>query len=1054
MIRFFAAHPTAPNLLMLFLLVLGILALPTLERETFPEFAPQELQITVPYPGASPEDIELAICQRLEDVIDGVNDVDEIRCQALENTATVTVKMTEDGNFAQFMDDIKSEVDAINDFPDQVETPIIKQLGRTDHVVSLAVTGPMTTSDLRTYADQIKNRLQRLPLVSQVTLNGFSEHQLQVRIAAEVLQRHGLSISDISNAIARQSVDLPLGSIETEQRNYLIRFMDQRRTTEDLKQLVIMGARASGGEIRLGDIATIKDSFELDEEKILFNGHRAALLQVNKNKTEDTLRVFDAVKAFVEQEKQLAPPDVKIALTNDNSSVVRARLKILVSNGLQGLVLVFIVMWLFFRFRFAFWVAMGLPVSFLGGLFIMSLMGQSINMISMVALLISLGLLMDDAIVISENIATHLKRGKSALRAAIDGTKQVMPGVLSSFLTSVAVFAPLAFLSGNMGKVLQVIPVVLITVLAISLIEAFLILPNHLAHALRDEDNDNLSGFRRRFDDGIEWLRHEALGRVVDAVIQWRYLFLGIIIAVFLASAGMLAGGHLKRVPFPDIDGDSIEARLLLPQGTPLWHTEAVVDEIITALKRVDNYFTPLQPQQKHLIKDVTIQYNKNLDANEAGTHVATISVDLLSSEERMGRTDDFLQRWRSEIGSLPDIISLNFKEPRAGVAGLAIEIRLQGDDLRQLKQASLELQEWLQQYQGVINLSDDLRPGKPEIRLHLKEGSLAFGVDAATLATQLRAAFFYVTADEVQSAKESYEISVALNDISRNTLSDLLNFHIVTSAGHQVPLSTVANIEMDQGYSRIQRIQGIRTVTITGDVDTEIGNADQILAATSQLFLPGLQDRFPDIKIGLEGQAAESGKTVFSMARGLIIGLMGIFILLSFQFRSYIEPVAVMVTIPLTMIGVIWGHVLMGLEISMPSIMGAVSLAGIVVNDSILLVEFLKLRVREGYSIPEAAKMASRERFRAILLTSLTTIVGLTPLLLEKSLQAQILTPLAVSIVFGLLAATVLELLVVPAIFSVFSDFGWISADKERRLEEPEYQNVSIPIRTKDPGP
>ena len=433
---------------------------------------------------------------------------------------------------------------------------------------------------------------------------------------------------------------------------------------------------------------------------------------------------------------------------------------------------------------------------------------------------------------------------------------------------------------------------------------------------------------------------------------------------------------------------------------------------------------------------------------------MATISVDLLSSEERMGRTDDFLQRWRSEIGSLPDIISLNFKEPRAGVAGLAIEIRLQGDDLRQLKQASLELQEWLQQYQGVINMSDDLRPGKPEIRLHLKEGSLAFGVDAATIATQLRAAFFYVTADEVQSANESYEISVALNEISRNTLSDLLNFHIVTSAGHQVPLSTVANIEMDQGYSRIQRIQGIRTVTITGDVDTEIGIADQILAATSQLFMPGLGDRFPDIKIGLEGQAAESGKTVSSMVRGLIIGLMGIFILLSFQFRSYIEPVAVMVTIPLTMIGVIWGHVLMGLEISMPSIMGAVSLAGIVVNDSILLVEFLKLRAREGYSIPEAAKMASRERFRAILLTSLTTIVGLTPLLLEKSLQAQILTPLAVSIVFGLLAATVLELLVVPAIFTVFSDFGWISADKERRLEEPEYQNVSIPIRTKHPGP
>jgi len=1039
MIRFFATHPTAPNLLMLFLLVLGISALPTLERETFPEFGPQELQISVPYPGAGPADVEAAICQRLEDGLDGVNDLDELKCQALENIAVATVRMTEDGNFARFMDDIKSEVDAINDFPDQVETPIIKQLGRTDHVVSIAVTGPMTTSDLKAYADQIKARLQRLPLVSQVTLSGFSEHQLQVRIAAAVLQRHGLSISDISHAIARQSIDLPAGSVDTQQRNYLIRFTDQRRAAEDLKQLVILGARDGGGEIRLGDIAVINDRFELEEEKILFNGKRAALLLINKAKTDDTLRVFDAVKAFVAREQQLAPPGVTLALTNNSSTVVRARLQILVSNGLQGLVLVFILMWLFFKFRFAFWVAMGLPVSFLGGLFIMSLLGQSINMISMVALLISLGLLMDDAIVISENIATHLRRGKSALRAAIDGTKQVLPGVLSSFLTSLAVFAPLAFLSGNMGKVLQVIPVVLIAVLAISLLEAFLILPHHLEHALKYEDNENRSGFRRRFDAGIEWIRHKALGRVVDVVIQWRYLFLGLSIALFLASAGLLAGGHLKRVAFPDIDGDSIEARLLLPQGTPLWRTEAVVAEITAALKRVDAHYTPLQPQQKHLIKDVTIQYNKNLDANEAGTHVATISVDLLTAEVRTGRSDDFLQRWRSEIGALPDIIHLNFKKPQAGVAGLAIEIRLQGDDLQQLKQASLELQTWLQQYQGVFNLSDDLRPGKPEIRLHLKEGSLAFGLDAATVATQLRAAFFGVTADEVQSADESYEISVALNATSRDTLNDLLDFRIVTATGHQVPLGTVAGIKMDQGYARIQRINGVRTVTITADVDTESGNANQILAATSRLFLPGLQERFPDVRIELEGQAAESGKTGASMARGFIIGLVGIFILLSFQFRSYIEPAAVMVTIPLAMIGVIWGHMLMGLEISMPSIMGAVSLAGIVVNDSILLVTFLKLRAREGYTIPEAAKMASRERFRAVLLTSLTTIAGLTPLLLEKSLQAQILIPLVTSIVFGLLTATVLVLLVVPAIFSVFSDFGWVSIEKEQHPEASE---------------
>jgi len=1036
MIRYFAAHPTAANLLMLLLVVLGLSALPTLERETFPEFAPQEVQITVPYPGATPEDVEQAICKRLEDAIDAVNEVDEIRCQALENSGSAVVTMSEQGDFAQFMDDIKSAVEAIDSFPEQVELPVIEQLGRTDQVVSIAITGPRSPSVLKAYAEDIKDRLQTLPLVSQVILSGFSDHQLQVRVSAEMLQRHGLSISDLANAISRQNIDLPAGSVETQQHNYLIRFIGQQNTLQGLGELVVIGA-GSGSEIRLNDIATIQDSFELDEEKILFNGQRAALLQVNKAKTEDIIRTFNEVAAFIEREQQLAPPKVTFTLTGDKSAVVRDRLQLLISNGVQGLVLVFLVMWLFFQLRFAFWVAMGLPVSFLGGLFIMSLLGQSINMISMVALLITLGLLMDDAIVIAENIATQLRRGKSAFYAAVEGTKQVMPGVLSSFLTSVAVFAPLAFLSGHMGKVLEVIPVVLIAVLAVSLIEAFLILPHHLEHALKNHEADKQSAFRQRFDASIEWMRHDVLGRAIDAVIQWRYLFLGLILALFIASAGMLAGGHLKRVAFPDIDGDSFEARLLLLQGTPLSRTEAVVAEITAALKRVDEHYTPLQPGGQRLIQDVTIRYNQNLDAGEKGTHVATISVDILGSDARIGRVDDYLQRWREEVGDIPDVISLNFKEPQAGPAGIAIEIRLKGRDLKQLKAASLELQAWLQQYQGVINLADDLRPGKPEIRLHLKAGSLAFGLDAATIANQLRAAFYGIIADEIETETESYEISVALTDLSHNTLDDLQSFRIVTAKGDQVPLSTVADIEMGQGYARIQRIQGVRTVTITADMDTELGNANQVLAATQHDFLPELQQRYPDVSFILEGQAAESSKTSGSMVQGFLIGLVGIFILLSFQFRSYIEPAAVMLTIPLAMIGVIWGHLLMGLDLSMPSIMGAVSLAGIVVNDSILLVEFLKLRAREGIPITEAAKIASRERFRAILLTSLTTVAGLTPLLIETSLQAQILIPLAASIVFGLLMATILVLFVVPALFSVFSDFGWVSVAKEQHLDD-----------------
>jgi multidrug efflux pump subunit AcrB len=1033
MIRFFASHPTAANLLMLLFLVVGIASLPTLERETFPEFAPQELQITIAYSGANPEDVERTICQPLEDAVERVNDVEEIECQAMENLAVATVKMDEGGSFVQFMNDIKSEVDAIDTFPEQAEVPVIKQLGQTDHVVSIAVSGPMTETDLKTYADQLKDRLQRIPRVSQVILSGFSDRQLQISTTTGALRRHGVSISDIAAVLATQNIDLPAGAVKAHQRNYLIRFMNQSRTVQELENLVVLGSSSGAGEILLGDIADIEDTFELDEEKLLMNGQRAGLLEIYKSKSEDTLRVFNAVHEFIELERQAAPPGVHLTLTNNNATVVKARLQILVSNGLQGLLLVFVVMWLFFQFRFAFWVAMGLPVSFLGGLFIMSLLGQSINMITMVALLISLGLLMDDAIVISENIAMHLHQGKSALKSAIDGTRQVMPGVISSFLTSVAVFAPLAFLSGNMGRVLQVIPVVLIGVLAVSLVEAFLILPHHLDHALKRQKRGSGGRFRERFDHGIDWFCENVLGRIVDAAVEWRYLFLGLVVAAFLASIGMLAGGHLKRVAFPDIDGDSMEARLLMPQGTPLWRTEAIVDEVTTALKQVDDYFTPMQPQQKKLIRDVMVQYNKNLDANEAGTHVATINADLLSAEERVGRIDDFLGYWRKLLGSKPDVILLNFKEPQAGVAGVAIEIRLQGDDLDQLKEASLELQGWLRQYQGILNLSDDMRPGKPEIRLKMKEGALAFGLNALTVAIQVRDAFLGVTPQEVQSAGEFYEIRIVLNENSRMHLNDLFDFRIVTGAGHQVPLSSVADVTMERGYARIKHIKGVRTVTVTAEVDSEKGNANQIVSDTRRQFLPGLQNRFPGVEIQVEGQAAESGKTGFSMLRGFLVGLIGIFILLSFQFRSYIEPAAVMVTIPLAMIGVIWGHIIMGLAISMPSMMGAASLAGIVVNDSILLVSFLKLRVREGYSIPEAAKTASRERFRAVLLTSLTTIAGLTPLMLEKSLQAQILTPLATSIVFGLMASTLLVLLVVPALFCVFNDFGWVSVKKDQ---------------------
>ncbi|NJB67718.1 multidrug efflux pump subunit AcrB [Desulfobaculum xiamenense] len=1029
-IAFFAEHPTAANLLMGIFLFMGALTVSDLRRETFPDFTAPEVEVSVVYPGATAEEVENAICQRVEDAVDGVTGVYEVRSEAREGLGRVVVEMVEGGDMPQFIDDVRTEVEAIDDFPDEAEDPVIKQLGRTDPVVSVAVTGPMPVSDLKLYCEDLKDRMQLLPQVSQIDILGFSDHQLRISIPAAVLMQHGLSADDVARRIAARSVDLPAGSVETRDADVLVRFGDERRGVRELEDLTIFSG-ATGAELRLGDIARITDTFELDEQKIVFDGMRAGMLQINKTKGEDALRIMDAVSSFLERERLAAPPTVHFTLTRNVSKIVRDRLQMLVINGFEGLALVFLTMWLFFAFRFSFWVSMGLPVSFLGAAFALDGLGLSLNMISMVGLLMATGLLMDDAIVIAENVAAHMAAGKSARLAAVDGTAEVVRGVFSSFATTVLIFGTIALLiRGDIGKVLWVMPVVLIITLGVSLVEAFFILPHHLAHSLCGHEHDTRSRFREGFDALFVRLREEGLGRAVDWAVRWRYAWVAAVFATFLLSIGMIAGGRLKVRAFPEIDGDVLEARVLMPQGTPLAQTEAVAGRVEQALSRVNDALRDRQPDGRDLVEHVNVQYSVNNDSGEQGPHLVTVSADLLSAEERDGTIDEISELWRGEVGTVPDAVSITYKEPALGPGGMAIDIRLQGPDLHRLSQASNELLGWLGGYDGVLDLMGDLRPGKPEIRVRLREGALALGIDAATVARQLRAAFHGLDAAEVQAGAESYAINVQFPAGDQDSLADLDGFHVTAADGTQVPLSVVATLEEGRGFARIARVDGVRTVTIRGDVDLRRANAREVVADTGEHFMPGLLERYPEIGLSLEGQARETKRTGGSLLRALGIGVFGIFVLLSFQFRSYIEPVVVISAIPLAFIGVVWGHLLMGQELAMPSIMGFVSLAGVVVNDSILLVEFIKIRMADGQRASEAARVASRGRFRAVVLTSMTTIMGLVPLLLERSLQAQILIPLCISIVFGLLASTVLVLLVVPALYAILADLGLTNGD------------------------
>jgi hydrophobic/amphiphilic exporter-1 (mainly G- bacteria), HAE1 family len=1022
MIRFFAGHPTIANLLMILFLAAGLFVSPTLLRETFPRAEPSEVLISVPYPGARPEDVENAICRRIESALDAVTALDRHSCEARESLASAVVRMREGDDFQAFVADVSSEIEAITDFPERAEQARIKPLGLTDFVASVAITGPVSRPELEAYADEVRTRMLRWGGIPKVDINGFSTLELQIALRPEALRKFGLSVPDIARVVGAGSLDMPAGSLDTETESLLIRVAEERRSAEELANLFVRSS-AAGGQVRLGDIADITEHFSVDDDVILFDGQPAAILDITKTRSEDSLRVIDAVNAFLDDERAKAPPGVTMEITADGATVVRERLTLVVVNGLQGLALVFAVLWLFFGFRFAFWVAMGLPVSFMGGVALMGAIGYSLNLMTTLGLLIVIGLLMDDAIVIAENIARLREKGRSAMEAAVEGAGQVFPNVLASFGTTAMIFGSLAFLSGDLGAVLRVVPVVMLFVLSVSLIEAFLILPHHLIHTLEAPRPEK--GLRLRVEAGVAWTRDRLVGPLVDLTIRWRYAVAGISLAVLLVSVSMMAGGYLKFTAFPELDGDTIVARVLLPQGTPLSRTEAVVAQLEAGLEEVNAELSPEQPNGAALVRHVSVFYGVNRDAFESGAHVATVSVDLLPSAERTLRPDPIMEAWRSAVGPLPDVISLSYAESTIGPAGIAIDMRLHGDDLTELKAASIELQEWIGRYRGVTSVLDDLRPGKRELQITLKDTAGPMGVTAAMVADQLRAAYFGTTISELQVDGRLVEVTAQFNAADQGSYRGFDDFLITGAEGATIPLGIVADVATGQGVSRINRENGQRTVTIQGTIDTRTANASAIVSDTLARFMPDLLARYPGIEFGVEGQRAEATTTQTSMMKGFVIGLIGVFLLLSFLFRSYVEPIVVMLVIPLSLAGAIFGHMAMGLDFSMPSLLGFVALAGVVVNNSILLVDFVKRESDDAHTVAIAAARGARARFRAIFLTTTTTTAGLFPILTETSLQAQILIPLVASLVYGLLAAAIVVLFALPAIYAILDDLG-----------------------------
>ena len=1023
MIRLFAVHPTAANILMIALLVLGFVALPQLQRDTFPRVAPSVVETRVTYPGATPAEVERGICAVAEEPLRSIDNLAELSCLSRENSAVISAEIVEGADMTRFHNDIKAAVDGISSFPDRADDPVTKVIERIASVSSVAVTGPEDPMVLHAYAEGLAEKLRADPGISNVEVGGFSDREIAVEIDAATLERFGLDIAKVGAALSRHSIDLPAGTLQGAGGEVAIRFLGEKRSPAELERIPLAGS-ADGGEVLLGDVATIRAGFDDLSQAAYYNNKRAAIIAVSKTDTEDALRVKAALEKQLERARAEAPGNIELTISQDSTANIRDRLRIIGENGVQGLALVLVVMWLFFGFRLSFWVAMGLPVSFLGAVFAMQLFGFTINMMTMVALLVAVGLLMDDAIVISENIVRRREAGESPRDAAVNGVMQVGPGVLASFLTTAMVVGPLGYMSGSIGAVLKYIPIVLLMTLVISLVEAFLILPSHMRHSL--DRTAKLNRISQSLNNGFARFRDAVIVPLAGLALRFRYATLGLAGFVVLFSLAPYTGGFIKYQSFPRLESDTVEARLLLAEGTPLSLTEKRVAKVVKGLEKLNAEWTPDQPDGQTLVQSYTITYGSNRDAAGTGPHMATVSAKLLPAGVRTTNVTDILDQWKKYTGKMPDMAAFRITDKERGAGGKPIDLMVQGDDLAELFRTAKELRKFFRDFDGVRDVTFDLQPGKPEYLVTLDATAAnRLGITPQAVAVELRAAFRGDSAANFVDGLGEVDVVARLSADDRMTLADIIDLKIPAADGTLVPLSAVSKVDVSRGFATINRVDGQRSVRVQGSINPAVANARELMMALKSEFLPGLSEKRPGVSVRILGEAKDTATTGASLARNMAIGAVGVFLLLAFYLKSFVRPVAVLAAVPLSIVGVVWGHMALGLQISLPSLVGLATLAGVVVNDSILLVNFMDDRLEKGSNVIDAGREAVRDRFRAIFLTSLTTIVGLGPLLFEQSTQAQFLRPIVASLAFGLTAATLLALFVTPAVLAILHDFG-----------------------------
>ena len=1057
-------HRVSVNLIMVFLIVAGMYTVLNMKRELFPVFSLDMIDIGVTYPGASPEEVEEGICIKIEEKLKSLEDVKTMYSTALEGHGSVTLELAAGTDINEKLDEIRTLIDLIDSFPDEAEDPVITEIKNNDPAIYLAIYGDVHEKVLRDTAEKIRDDLVETDNISLASLIGVRDYEISVEVSEENLRRFNLSFDQVALAVKTGSLDLPGGKIKTKGGEFLVRAKGKLYTGEEFERIPLL-TKEDGTTIKLGDVAGVIDGFQDTDIKARFNGKPAALIVVRRTDSQDTITISKTVKAYIETHKDFLPKGITLGYWFDMAEMVQDRIDLLLKNGLQGIVLVFIVLALFLDLGLAFWVSSGIPISFMGAFLVLNYFGASINMLSLFGFIMTLGILVDDAIIVGENVYTHYKTGKSAKEAVIDSIAQIGAPVVMAVTTTIVAFTPLMHITGIMGKFIFIMPQAVICILSFSLVEAFLILPAHLDHALTPPKKNKvliyricffwLEWLKKDISDAHRWMRdrvekaltffiYSIYTPVLKYCVRNRYFTLAMGFGILIVSIGVLAGGHVPFVFFPKTDSNWIVSEIIYPLGTPFEATENTIKKIEKGAFELNNFFRDRVAGSEDLIvnnfSQAGIIPRRDWKPGVYGGHCGEAWIEIQAASKRPDiSAPEVTAKWRELTGDILGSEQLTFSIIGGGPGGNPIEIQLKGKDLEQLELAADELKSEIAKYPGTFDITDNFRPGKMEKRIHIKKGAESLGITMADIAMQIRQAYYGDEVLKIQRGKDDIKVMVRYSQKERESEASIDELRIRTRDGREIPLNQVADIEMKQGYSTILRVDRKRIITVISDINEDVANAREIVEDLKKNYLDTLVNRFPGVTYDLEGQAKRTEESINSLKLGFSLAAMVIFLLLASQFRSYIQPVIIMTAIPFGLIGAIIGHYFMSLDITMISIFGIVALSGIVVNDSLILIDFINSKVRQGSGVFDSVIEAGQNRFRPVLLTSVTTVAGLFPLLLETSFQAQFLIPMAVSISFGLIAATILTLIFVPSLYAVINDMVgiFISQDDESLLNQ-----------------